>query len=196
MLAREPTGLQAERRRKAKSPPMVRRVSRFDGHKGPTKCRASLAACLENTLHRGAIVRGVGDSGAEQDRGAARRRPMQANLVLCRHGRRRVVQSLAPNHMPDRRPIGVAIHQRADHSAVQRARESLVMRLRRPLGNDLIPVGEGSYSKPALIRRSATVARAVGGVRLLETLARLVRRTGGMRRGGNHEPDYAMAGRR
>ncbi len=72
--------------------------------------------------------------------------------------------------MVSRRPIAVAIKQRAANAAVQHARKRQVMRLRFPLGNNFIAFYKALDSKALVVARAAAKTLIVRCVLVLEAL--------------------------
>ena len=61
--------------------------------------------------------------------GAERRRPLEHDLELRRHARRRVIEALLAHQVMDRRLVHVAVEDGADDAAVEHVLERLVVRL-------------------------------------------------------------------
>src|SRR5437867_4183521 len=103
-----------------------------------------------------------------------RRRPFQGDVKIGCHGARRRILAGLLHEMHGRGPVAVAIEQCAANAAVEDAVEGLMMRLRPPLADQLIPFGEAPDAKPLVIGRAASeaaVVRRVGFLKALHTFA-------------------------
>src|SRR5574338_1541142 len=89
--------------------------------------------------------------------GAERRRPLEHDLELRGHARKRMIQPLLLQQVMDRLPVHVAIEHGADDAAVEHVLECLVMRLRYEVA-DHVRVGR-------LVDREAADAKALRGRR-------------------------------
>ncbi len=110
-------------------------------------------------------------AGAQMHRRVYWRRAQHAYRVFRRDGRRRSIQPLRGHQVVRRRPVAVAVQQRTDDPAVERALEGLVVRLRLPLGDQFAVLAhETADVQPLRVRYTAPIADAVRRVGLLQAL--------------------------
>ena len=76
------------------------------------------------------------------------------------------------HQMDRRRPVAVAVEEGPANSAVQNPVEREVVRLGRPIGDELVPPLEAPDVQPLLVRRAAAEAAVLRGERLLKALHR------------------------
>src|SRR5216684_3310041 len=76
--------------------------------------------------------------------------------------------SVALHQHHRRRPVAVAVQQRADDAAVQDVVERRVMRLRRPVADELVPLANAADTQPFVVRRPAPEAAVLRSPRFLD----------------------------
>src|SRR5205085_7433527 len=69
-----------------------------------------------------------------------------------------------------RRPVAVAVEQRADDAAVEDVVECRVMRLRRPVADELVPLAKAADAQSFVVGRTAAEAAVLRRVRFLDAL--------------------------
>src|SRR5205823_5968124 len=84
------------------------------------------------------------------------------------HGARRRFRAIFLHQVNARRPVRVAIEERAADPAVQDAGERLVMRLRLPFGDEFVAGFEAPDAEAAIVRGAAAEADVLRGVALLQ----------------------------
>src|SRR6266542_4136627 len=97
-------------------------------------------------------------------------RPFQMHMKIGGDGARRSIGSRFLHQVHRRGPVAVAIEQRAADAAIENAVEGLMMRLRPPLADQLLSLGEASDAQPFVICRTAAEAAVVRCIRFLNAL--------------------------
>jgi len=121
-------------------------------------------------LDDGAIVGRFDDVRADAQR-RHRRGTFQENVEIRRDGARRR-RTAAAFHQHDRgRPVAVTVEQRADDAAVEDVIERGVMRLRRPVANEFVPLAEAADAQAFVIGRPAAEAAVLRRVRFLDAFS-------------------------
>jgi len=82
-------------------------------------------------------------------------------VKIRRHGAVWLVFAIALHHEVRRRPVRMAIEQRAYNAAVQHPRKRLMVRLSMPRCNDLVAFGKAVDVQALFICRAAAEADAV-----------------------------------
>src|SRR6476619_5620078 len=96
-----------------------------------------------------------------------RRGAFQRHVKIGGHGAGRRLAARLVHEVNGRGPVAVAIEERAADAAVEDAVEGLVMRLRRPLANELVALLEALDPQTFVICGSASEAMVVGRVGVL-----------------------------
>ena len=97
-------------------------------------------------------------------------RQSKNNLIFCRNRTRRRVSLPEDHQMPGRRPVHVAVQQRADNAAVDHALEGLMMRLRFKNGNHPVTLHIALDLQAIFIGRSTSETNQIGRELILQTL--------------------------
>ena len=142
----------------------------FHRDKNSAASRANFPSCGQCAFDGRAVVRQINNLRGEEHGIARRRWPEQFDCILRCDGARRVILFRALHQMIGRRPIAMAIEQRADDAAIQNALKSFVFFLWFPLRNDFVVLRETANVQPIRIRRSATPAGVVWRIFFLERL--------------------------
>ena len=115
---------------------MKGRVSRFHGNESSTASCADFPASSEGGLDRGPVIREFNDPSFETNWTHHWRWPFELNGVVGRYRARRFCESTLLHEVPSRRPVRMAIKNRADDSAVEHSWKCFVMGFRCPVAND------------------------------------------------------------
>ena len=139
------------------------------GHESSAAGRANFSASRQCSFDRRATGSRFRHFRGEENRSVRRCRAEQLNRVIRRHGAGRTIVARRFHQVPRRRPIAVAIEQRADNPAVQHSRKRLIFRRGFPFRHDLIvALRKTANAQTVRIRRPATPARIRGRVAFLQ----------------------------
>ena len=108
---------------------------RYCNENSPTRC-TNFSARSQCPFYGRADVRQIDDLCGKKYRIVRRRRPEQFDCILRSHRARRVIVFRALHQMIGRRPIAMAIEQRADDAAIQDSLERFVFFLWLPFRDD------------------------------------------------------------
>ncbi len=142
---------------------------RYCDENSATRC-TNFSARGECPFNGRAVVRQIDNLCGKKHRIIRWRWSEQFDCILRCDGARRVILFRALHQMIGRRPIAMAIEQRADDAAIQNALKSFVFFLWFPLCNDFAVLRETANVQPIRIRRSATPAGVVWRIFFLERL--------------------------
>jgi len=109
-------------------PAVEGRVPFLDRHEQSFPGGAHLTFCFKGHRDPGFPTFEPCRMGANDEFGACRGWPSQANVVGRRDGARRLVRSVAVHHRDGRSPVPVAIEQGSDDASVDHAGKGLVVR--------------------------------------------------------------------
>jgi len=126
----------------------------FHCNENSAACRANFSTAAKSSFDRRAIIGRLDHTRGKMNVTVRRCRSQKLDVIFGGHRARNSVRLRPLHQMIGRGPIAVAIQQRANDSAIQNARKSLVFFLRRPIGDDFIAMGETHDVKPLGIRRS------------------------------------------
>ena len=107
---------------------------RYCDENSATRC-TNFSARGQCPFNGRAVVRQIDNLCGKKHRIVRRRWPEQFDCILRRNGARRVILFRALHQMIGRRPIAMAIQQRADDAAIQNALKSFVFFLWFPFRN-------------------------------------------------------------
>ena len=140
------------------------------GDERPPTAGAFDALCRQRRLDDGAVVRGFDHPRPEAKGPSARCRPAQPHGVVGGDRERRRGVTCAHHQVVRGRPVAVAVKEHADDTAVDKAGERLVVRLGRPVQDDLVALDATLDVQPLRVRRPAPETRRIGRVPILQAL--------------------------
>src|SRR5690348_5055839 len=137
-------------------------MPRLDRDERAARRRADAAAGAQLGLDDGAVLSDLDRASDDLDVAAGRRRAAQLDLVLRGDGARRCRGATFAHEVVRRRPLRVAVHERADDPARVRAVVSLVELLGAPARDDapVIP-RDALHMEAALVAGTAAETCAV-----------------------------------
>jgi hypothetical protein len=149
---------------------MICGVLFFDGDENSTASRANFPAGSQCSFNRRPIICEIDNLRRQKNRRAGWSRPDQFNRIFCRHGTWRAILFRPPHQLVGRRPIAMAIEQRADHAAIQYSGKSLILFLWFPFCYDYAVFRKTTNTQPVRVRRPTAPACVVRRVLFLKGL--------------------------
>src|SRR3954447_3729734 len=114
---------------------MIRGMTFFHRDEDSLACGANFFAGAQCSLDGRTVTSDLNNPGREKDRVVRWCRPQQFDGVLRSDRARRAIIACTLHQMIRRRPVAMAIEQRADDPAVQNSLERFVFSLRFPLSD-------------------------------------------------------------
>src|SRR6266496_502058 len=144
----------------------------LDGDEGAATRGGDVTAGFERRFDDCAISHELGELGSQPDRRIHGGGAAKLHMEVRRNGAGRLVGSLGLHQMIGRRPVAVAVEERADDAAIEHVLESVMVSFRLPSGDDFIAFDEALDVKTFVVGGSATKAYVLRRVAILQALHR------------------------
>src|SRR5581483_7533432 len=143
------------------------RVARLHGDEDARAGGGDLAARVQLRLDGDDVALDLGGPGDHDDLPFGGRGALELAVELGRDGGGRRGEAALLEERRARAPVGVAVQERAADAPVEDTRKGLVVRLRMPVGDELVPLPAALDAQPLGVRGATSKADAVGRVLVL-----------------------------
>lgn len=149
-------------------PTVISGMSLCHSDEQPTTRRRDLFARIELRLNDRAIVFGAHNPRPQSQGPCHGRRALELNVKVRGHRTRRSRFAALLHDVPGRRPVAMAVEQRATNATVQDPFEGLVVCLGRPFGDNFVPLNDTADPQPLCVGWATPKTLVVRRVGLLK----------------------------